>query len=234
MSVSTNRVLKALLIVVVVTLAGLLFAQQRTATPSLNDFWKGKDTQPLVDRLEEENREIYRERVTLAAVTGPLAGSSIADLGAGSGFMVEEFSKLVGPGGKVYAVDINPDMLQRIADSSKAAGMQNVETIICPEDSANLPDNSVDMVFICDTYHHFEYPAETMASVHRALRPGGQLVVVDFNRVEGVSEEWMLQHVRAGKDVFLREIEEAGFELINEHSLPMLAENYILRFRVRK
>ncbi len=234
MSVGTERVLKGFLIVIVVALAGLLVAQQRTAAPSLNDFWKGKDTRPLVDRLEEENREIYRERATLAAVVGPRTGSVVADLGAGSGFMVNEFSKLVGPQGRVYAVDINPDMLQRIADGAKAASIGNVETITCPEDSTNLAENSVDMVFICDTYHHFEYPVQTMASVRQALRPGGQLVVVDFNRVEGVSEGWMLEHVRAGKDVFLREIEQAGFELINEHYLPVLAENYILRFRVRK
>lgn len=225
-------VISAIFIISILAIVAL--AQQQKPPADLNDFWKGKDVGPLVDRLEAEDREIYQQRATLAALVGPPPGAIIADVGAGSGFMSEEFAKLVGPSGKVYAVDINPYMLDRIAERARSAGVKNIETITCPEDSTNLPPNSVDIVFICDTYHHFQYPAQTMASVRQALRPEGQLIVVEFNRDENSSDEWLLSHVRAGREVFQREIENEGFELTNLHNLPALAENYILRFRVKK
>ncbi len=77
-----------------------------------------------------------------------------------------------------------------------------------------LPQESVDLVFLCDVYHHLEKPAKTLASIRRALKPGGRLVVIDFDRVEGRSTEFVLKHVRAGKSVFLKEIEAAGFRSI--------------------
>jgi predicted methyltransferase len=70
-----------------------------------------------------------------------------------------------------------------------------------------------------------------MISLHRALKPRGTLVVVEFRRVEGQSSEWILNHVRAGQEVFTREIERAGFEKIGEEGF--LKENYLVRFRRR-
>jgi ubiquinone/menaquinone biosynthesis C-methylase UbiE len=93
-----------------------------------------------------------------------------------------------------------------------------------------LPPNSVDLVFVCDTYHHFEYPAKTLASIRRALRPGGNLIVIDFDRIEGKSRDWLLGHVRADKATFQHEIETAGFELIEEVEVREFEENYFLKF----
>ncbi len=201
------------------------------APPSINESWKSSEIDPLIARLEDEEREIYAHRVALAAVVGPLPGSVVADVGAGSGFMAEELAKLVGPEGRVYAVDINPHMLDRLSRRAREHGLENIQTVVCPEDSTNLPPLSVDLVFICDTYHHFEQPRRTMQSVYEALRPGGQLVVVDFKRVPGQVPDWVLDHVRAGQPEFTAEIEAAGFTLTNVHNLPGLENNYILRFR---
>jgi predicted methyltransferase len=92
----------------------------------------------------------------------------------------------------------------------------------------NLKENSIDLVFICDTYHHFEFPSKTMASVHRALKSGGQLVLIDFVREDGKSSDWVLNHVRAGKDVFVKEITDAGFKQMSEEKF--LKENYFVQF----
>jgi hypothetical protein len=70
--------------------------------------------------------------------------------------------------------------------------LKNAVGIVCRQDSAALPANSTDRAFICDTYLHFEFPAN-MASVHRALRPGGQVVLVDFHRIQGQSSAWVLR-----------------------------------------
>lgn len=206
--------------------------REESVKPGINESWKGGDIPRLVEILESEDREIYTERANLAALVGPLPGAAVADVGAGSGFMTAEFARLVGEDGKVYAVDINPKMMERLMDVARAAGVgERVEPVLSQEDSAELPENSVDVVFICDTYHHFEYPQSMLGSIHRAMKPNGQLIVVEFHRVEGEAEDWVLGHVRAGQEVFTREIEEAGFELINVHDVPFLERNYVLRFR---
>jgi predicted methyltransferase len=87
----------------------------------------------------------------------------------------------------------------------------------------------VDLAFVCDTYHHFEFPQKTMASIHRALRPGGRVVVIDFHRIEGISSDWVMEHVRAGQEVFRKEIEAAGFRLVEEPKF--LKENYCMIFQ---
>jgi predicted methyltransferase len=94
-----------------------------------------------------------------------------------------------------------------------------------------LPQASVDLAFVCDVYHHFEYPSSSLASLRRAIRPGGTLVVIDFHRIPGKSSDFILKHVRAGQDVFTAEIEQAGFELVEELAIDGLSENYALRFR---
>jgi SAM-dependent methyltransferase len=104
--------------------------------------------------------------------------------------------------------------------------------VVCEPDSAGLEDGPVDLAFICDTYHHFEFPLKTMASLHRALRPGGRVVLIDFHRVEGKSSDWVLGHVRAGQEVFVKEIESAGSKAAGEEKF--LKENYFVRFEKGK
>ncbi len=206
-------------------------AKQPSAKPGINDTWKSDNIEPLVGMLETESREIFHERENLAGIVGVRPGSAVADVGAGSGFMTLLFARQAGPSGKVYAVDINAKLLERVQSLARQQGLANVQSVLAKDDSAELPPNSVDLVFICDTYHHFEYPLSTLRSLHRALRPGGQMVIVDFKREPGVTSERMMEHVRAGEEVFTREITSAGFELTNIHNAAWLKENYILRFR---
>jgi len=205
--------------------------REKSVKPGINARWKSPKIEPLVKILESESREIYTQRELLAEVAGPKPGSAIADIGAGSGFMTEQFSKMVGPDGKVYAVDINPKMMERIADQAKDHGLTNIKTVVCHEDSVDLPNHSVDMVFICDVYHHFEYPVSTMRSIYQALKPGGEIVLVDFKRIPGVTKDWIMKHVRAGQEKVTQEIVSAGFEVVKVYNLPTFKENYIVRFR---
>lgn len=204
---------------------------EQSVKPGINDRWKSDDIAPLVASLEDEGREIFSQREAIGALVGPRKESVVADVGAGSGFMSEIFARLVGAEGKVYAVDINAGLMEHLAKDAADKGIANIETVVCGEQSVNLPANSVDLVFICDTYHHFEYPKHTMRSIYEALRPGGEIVLVDFYRVEGKSQPWIMDHVRAGEAVFTQEIVDAGFELINQHYMPQLPQNYVLRFR---
>lgn len=182
-----------------------------------------------VKSFESESREIFTHRQQILETVGLKPGMEVADVGAGSGLFTRLFSDAVGLKGTVYAVDIAPPFLKHIREQAEAAGLKNIKTVQCTDRSAELPANSVDRVFISDTYHHFEHPAQTMASIHRALRRGGELVVVEFRRMPGVSRAWILGHVRAGQEEFTREIEAAGFQKIAQYDF--LKENYILKFK---
>ncbi|MDA7909042.1 methyltransferase domain-containing protein [bacterium] len=184
-----------------------------------------------VKRFEIESREVYLARKAILGELTISPGVSVADVGAGTGLFSRMFSKSVGEAGWVYAVDISPRFIEHINRQSDAMNLNNITGVLCAENSINLPPQSVDLVFVCDTYHHFEYPKSTLSSIYRALKPGGEFVVIDFDRVPGKSREWLLGHVRAGKEVFRAEIMDAGFVLEEEVTIEGFKENYFLRFR---
>ena len=131
----------------------------------------------------------------------------------------------------MYAVEISPKFLEHLRERAEREKLARVEVVKGLEDSVALPAASVDLAFVCDTYHHFEFPQSTLASLYTAIRPGGSLVILDFDRIPGKSRPWVLEHVRAGKEVFRREIESAGFRFERQVTVEGLKENYVLRFR---
>jgi predicted methyltransferase len=204
-------------------------AQQQSVKPGINKNFENPDVERWIKSFEREGRDIYDKRHEIVAACELKPGMAIADIGAGTGLFVELFSRAVGSDGRVYAVDIAEEFIQLIRKRSTEQGLGNITGIVCSADDAKLPDSAVDVVFICDTYHHFEFPQKTLATIHRALKPGGRIVMIDFKRIEGETAEWVLNHVRAGQEVFRQEIEDAGFKLIDEKSLS--DEKYQLRFQ---
>jgi ubiquinone/menaquinone biosynthesis C-methylase UbiE/intracellular sulfur oxidation DsrE/DsrF family protein len=212
-----------------VMLVGVLPAQEKSVKPGINDSFRDPNVKEFQGRFEVESREVFARRKEILAACELKPGDVVADLGAGTGLFTRLFAEAVGEKGRVIAVDIARKFLDHIERTSREAGLRNVETQLCTADSAELPENSVDLVFICDTYHHFEYPLKTMASVRRALKPDGRVIVIDFHRIPGVSSEWTLNHVRAGQDVFVSEIVQSGFRKVKEPE-GLLKENYFVEF----
>ena len=223
------RIVRFVLLVPLCLMVGLtLHAQDKSVRPGINKPFEDPDVKDFVGKFEVESREVYTKRKEIVAACKVKPGMTIADVGAGTGLFTRLFAAEAGEKGKVYAVDIAPKFIEHIKQTCDKAGIKNVQGIVCKQDSVELPENSVDLVFICDTYHHFEFPFRTMASIHRALRPGGQLVVVDFQRIPSKSREWVLNHVRAGEKTVVGEIVSSGFRKIGEEKL--LQENYLVRF----
>ncbi len=210
-------------------LSGPSYGQDQSVRPGINDSFEQPVVKEWVERFEREGREVFDKRVELVEACGITPGMAVADVGAGTGLFTQLFAKAVGSSGKVYAVDISDEFVDKIVADARQAKLQNIEAIVCAADDAKLAPNSVDLVYICDTYHHFEFPIKTMASIFKALKPGGRVVVVDFARVPGVSSDWILGHVRAGQEVVQAEIESVGLELL-EANQQLLKENYILIF----
>ena len=103
----------------------------------------------------------------------------VADVGAGTGYFSFRISRVV-PQGKVFAVDIQPEMLNVIEQRKKQLNAANVVAVRSTEKSVNLPDNSVDVVLFVDVYHEFEFPYEMMQSIVRALKPGGRVIQIEY------------------------------------------------------
>jgi predicted methyltransferase len=203
--------------------------QEKSVKPGINDPFKNPDVGTYAKKFEVESREVYALRKEIVAACKVKPGQVVADVGAGTGLFTRLFAAEVGPKGKVYAVDIADRFLEHIAKTCKESKISNVETVKCTDTSAELPADSVDLVFICDTYHHFEYPFRTMASIRKALKPGGRVVLIDFHRIKGKSSDFVMGHVRAGQEVFVKEIEEAGFKPVREVK-DLLKENYLVVF----
>ena len=188
------------------------------------------DVERWTRTFEGESRETYAARHEVVRALQLSPGQSVADIGAGSGFYLWAFAEAVGPTGQVYGVEIAPRFLERLRKHVREEKVENAAIVTGTTRSVQLAEGSVDLVFICDTYHHFEYPQTTLASIRRALRPGGALVIIDFKRVEGKTANWILEHVRAGQEVFRREIEAAGFVFDRELDISGFSENYMMRF----
>lgn len=206
--------------------------EEPSVKPGINDNFTNPnlDVDEFVKRFEAESREVFANRARIARAVGLRPGMAVADVGAGTGIFVDFFARDVERHGKVYAVEIAPKFVDRLRERAALRGFDQVEAVLCTERDVSLPPASVDVVFTCDTYHHFEYPSSTLASIHRALRPGGSFVVVDFERIPGVSREWILGHVRCGKETVIEEVTAAGFRFAGEVEISGLRENYFVRF----
>jgi len=221
---------RSILFALTILSSTILFAQDKSVNPGINKSFENPDVEKFIGRFEHEGRDAFDHRMEIVKAIGLKPGMTVADIGAGTGLFTRFFGKQVGPKGSIFAVDIAEKFVKHVEQTAQKEGLQNVVGIVCKPDSVNLPPKSIDLAFICDTYHHFEFPTKTMQSIHQALRPKGQLILIDFHRIEGVSREWTLGHVRAGQEVFTKEIVATGFRQVEEKK-DLLDESYFVRFK---
>jgi predicted methyltransferase len=223
---------------ILVALAALSSAQttgqsaspQSKTDPKINDAFKKPDVKAYIKKFESDEREPYARRHEIVAALELKPGMVVADIGAGTGLFTRLMADKVQTSGKVYAVDIAPQFLAHIAADARKNKRPQVVTVRGSQQSTNLPAGTVDVAFMSDVYHHLEHPESVLASLREAIKPGGRLVVVEFGRVEGKSAAFVLKHVRAGRNVFIKEIESAGFKRIPTPKAPALKENFFAAF----
>jgi len=207
---------------------------QQTITPTAKDLNKSfdADASQWTERFEHEGRAIYDKRYEILDAMHLKPGMNVADIGAGSGLFARLMAQRVGPGGTVYAVDISKNMIDHIAKTADEEKITNLKAVLGDPHSPKLQANSLDLVSIIDSYHHFEFAQDMLREIRKDLRPNGALVLIDFKRIDGVSKEYILKMVRAGEGTFTDEFQNAGFELVERRD-DMFPENYLLRFRLR-
>lgn len=151
----------------------------------IGKFYRGREIARVLDHskaswLDREGRSEEERTDLLVDLLGLEPGMVVADIGAGSGTLTLPVARRVAPGGRVLAVDIQPEMLAILRDRCRVAGIDNVRTIQGTEKTPNLPSGSVDLVFLVDSYHEFSFPFEMARAIRRSLRPKGRLVLVEY------------------------------------------------------
>jgi len=174
-----------------------LMAQEKSVRPGINDPFEKPTPTEFLEKFEVESREIFAKRNEIVSAAKIKPGSIIADVGAGTGLFTRLLAKATGPKGKVIAVDIAQSFLDHIDATCKIEKLDNVSFQLCNQESCLLAPNTLDVAFVCDTYHHFEFPFRTATSIYKALKPEGKLILIDLHRTSGVSSEWAMKHVRA-------------------------------------
>jgi ubiquinone/menaquinone biosynthesis C-methylase UbiE len=160
------------------------------------------------------SRDQWQQPERVIAALGIHPGDRVADLGAGSGYFTLRLSRAVGPGGKVYAVDVDETMNEYVRQRVARAGAANVDVILGRFEDPLLPDGRVDLVLIVDTYHHLEDRPAYFRNLRRDLSPGGRVAVIDFDGRKG----WfvrLLGHTTPHEEL-VREMAEAGYEVAEE------------------
>jgi len=220
---------RCLLLVCVFMCCSAVHAEAPAVGPDMNAYYDDADYKHWQEIFERSGREVFDKRFQIIGALDLKPGMRVADVGAGTGLYTMLFARAVGPTGSVYAVDISKSFVEAIEARAAEYHVDNVVPVVNDQQSTRLPPESVDLVFLADTYHHFEYPKAMLASIHQALMPGGALAIIDFRRIPGVSNPWIMGHVRAGREQVTEEVEAAGFQVDGE---PLtLRGNYFLRFR---
>ena len=153
-------------------------------------------------------------------------GAVIADIGAGVGYFTWRMAERTGPEGKVYANDLQPEMLERLKKNVAERGLHNVETVLGSTDDPRLPAGKIDLVLLVDVYHEFSQPQKMLRKIRQALKPDGRLVLLEY-RKEDPKIPIRPEHKMSVAEV-KAEIEPEGFHF--EKSLETLPRQHILIF----
>jgi ubiquinone/menaquinone biosynthesis C-methylase UbiE len=167
--------------------------------------------------LSAPDRDQRQKPRELVQAMGLLPGMTVADVGTGIGYMLPFLSRAVGPYGKVISEDIFDDYLTAARVLATNQQLTNIEFIKGTELDPRLPEGAVDEVLVLDAYHHFDYPQAMLAGIHRALKPDGKLVLVEYYKTAGaMPNNNALTHIRLNKPDVIKEIEANHFRLISQ------------------
>jgi SAM-dependent methyltransferase len=165
-------------------------------------------------RVEEERPDLVLEAMELKN------GDVVADIGAGSGFFTRRLAKAVGPDGRVFGVDIQPEMLGILRETSQKEGIKNIIPVLGEEDDPKLPAGAIDWVLLVDTYHEFQDPQTMLRHIRACLAATGKVALVEY-RLHGDTARHIKEDHRMSVRQVLAEWNPAGFRLIDLiESLP--------------
>ena len=178
------------------------------APPPERDIAPATENAPFFDRPNRDKEE-QPERLISALQIHP--GATVADIGSGTGYFTWRLAQHVGPKGKVYAVDVQQEMLDRTKAAVDPHKLTNVEYVLANERSPRLPEQSIDLAFVAYAYHEFGDPEAMMLAIRRALKPGGRVLILEYAKESNIAPASPLH--RMSFEEIRREIEPLGFAI---------------------
>ena len=175
--------------------------------------------------FDDPKRDAWQKPRELVAALALPPGATVADLGAGTGYFSLPIATRV-PNGRVYAVDIQQEMLDIVANRAASAGLANVTPVLATETDPRLPAGTVDLVLMVDAYHEFSHPLEVMTGVVRALKPGGRVVLIEY-RAEDPAVPILALH-KMSEAQAKKEMQAVGLEC--EKTLALLPQQHFMVF----
>jgi cyclopropane fatty-acyl-phospholipid synthase-like methyltransferase len=185
-----------------------------------------RDPKAYIAMLEGPARDAYQKPDEVVRALDLKPGEAVADIGSGSGYFTLRMANAVGETGQVYGVDIDADMIRYLNRRIRNAGLRNVHTVLSEPDDPLLPDRSIDRFLIVDTWHHIENQERYLAVMKRLLKPGGQVVMIDYQKRETPVGPPLA--MRIGRGDLVRQMVLNGFRLVKEHTF--LPYQYFLVF----
>ena len=157
----------------------------RHSRDGIGKFYMGREIAHVMGQLgagwlERSSRVAEERPQTLIKALKLKAGDKVADIGVGTGYFARRISRVIGPKGTVYGVDIQQEMLDLLKRNLKNAGINNVEGVLGTIQNPNLPANTIDLALMVDVYHEFSHPYEMMQNICKSLKPGGRIAFVEY------------------------------------------------------
>ena len=165
-----------------------------------------------------EDRDDWMKTTSLLTKAGVEIGDSVADIGCHEGYLSMHLARKVSTSGRVYSVDVRDDRLATLRVNANDRGLTNIVTILGDYDNPKLPDNSLDHVFVIDTYHEIKAYKKVLGHIRRALKKGGGLMVMEKlkDRIRGKSREDQVDAHSLAMHYVRKELELAGFEIVDQ------------------
>jgi arsenite methyltransferase len=188
-----------------------------------------QDPKSYIAMLENPQRDAEQKPDEVIAALDLKPGETLADIGAGSGYFSFRLARNVGDTGRVYAVDINSDMILYMNRYIRDKKIKNVMTILSAPDDPFLADASINRFFICNTWHYIQNRPRYMALMKKMLKPGGQIIVLDYKKKQLPVD--LPPEMKISRREVISEMEAGGFKLVKDHDF--LSYQYFLVFAAK-
>jgi ubiquinone/menaquinone biosynthesis C-methylase UbiE len=218
-----------LLAMLVVAILCCTFSSNPVSAQDQHQQRRPSDITEYLEHLDSQERDRSQKPAEVVEALALKPGLTVADLGSGSGYFTRRFIEAVTETGKVYAVDVEPEMLKYTEDSIVHMHRSfTAEFILARPDNLKLPYESIDLLFVCNTYHHLEERTKYFSNVKSSLKTGGRLAIIDFYHDERSGELGFPKHHLVPRETVIAELIDAGYRLIREHTF--LPHQYFLEF----
>ena len=192
--------------------------------------WKMERLEGYLAMLERPERNDFQKPDQVMAALALKKGERVADIGAGSGYFTIPVAKAVGPEGVVWALDIEPFMVDTVEKRARENKLKNVKPMLVEKDDPKLPPGGVDTVLMVDTYHYVKNRAEYAKKLRAGLAPGGRVVIIDYIPKPWEVRSWgPLPHQQFPKETVDAEMAAAGLKPVKVHDF--LTEQYFVEYR---